>query len=364
VDAEESDNMEEEEEEEEADESNAGGPVLCVEIPPLSEASSDLSKSSSVESDDTYELKDTNVATFRSVSASSTETASGSRTEANNSSSSSSHEECTCGVVKGVRCIKHKKRRKPCSFEDCTNQAVTGGVCIKHGAKVRRCSHDGCDKVVQKRGLCRKHGANKGETCSFDGCNNSEVEGGLCLQHSTREEYGEKRAKCSYVLCTSTAVDGEVCIQHKSLSSINDPSPRSSTNPVTRGCTLTKSGRKVKPCKSEGCTNRAIQGGTCFRHGAKAHRKLCSSDGCKNYVVRGGICIKHGANQFWKKNPTEEEEEETKNETPVQSLKQEEENYSLADDDGEMKDQDELFKRIDQLEDNCADILLLLKNDG
>eukprot|EP00985_Skeletonema_marinoi_P005228 scaffold2259_cov149-Skeletonema_marinoi.AAC.2 len=352
------------------EEANGGGPVLCVEIPP------DHSKTSSeLQSHVTYELKETPVAVLRSVSASSTETlsvdaaatagdtstgtASGSSNEDN--PSSSGFEECTCGVVKGVRCTKHKKRRKHCTFEGCTNQAVVGGICIRHGAKVKRCSHDGCENVVQKRGLCRKHGAYMGETtCSFDGCNNSESEGGLCLRHGKKNgNHGEKRAKCSNLLCTSAAVDGEMCIRHRALSTIDGPSPPS-TNPITRGSTKTKSGRKVKPCKSEGCTNRAIQGGQCFRHGAKAHRKLCSSEGCKNYVVRAGICIKHGARQVSKKNT----EEEPIHEKPAKkSLKREEDN-SIKVDHVDKRGQDDLFKSIDQLEGNCADILLLLKNDG
>ncbi|KAK1743045.1 hypothetical protein QTG54_006642 [Skeletonema marinoi] len=352
----------------EEEEANGGGPVLCVEIPP------DHSKTSSeLQSHVTYELKETPVAVLRSVSASSTETlsvdaaatagdtstgtASGSSNEDN--PSSSGLEECTCGVVKGVRCTKHKKRRKHCTFEGCTNQAVVGGICIRHGAKVKRCSHDGCENVVQKRGLCRRHGAYMGETtCSFDGCNNSESEGGLCLRHGKNGNHGEKRAKCSNLLCTSAAVDGVMCIRHRALSTIDGPSPPS-TNPITRGSTKTKSGRKVKPCKSEGCTNRAIQGGQCFRHGAKAHRKLCSSEGCKNYVVRAGICIKHGARQVSKKNT----EEEPTHEKPAKSLKQEEDN-SIRVDHVDKRGQDDLFKSIDQLEGNCADILLLLKNDG
>jgi hypothetical protein len=31
----------------------------------------------------------------------------------------------------------------------------------------------------------------------------------------------------------------------------------------------------------------------CIRHGAKV--KLCSSDGCTNIAVKGGVCIRHGA---------------------------------------------------------------------
>ena len=62
------------------------------------------------------------------------------------------------------------------------------------------------------------------------------------------------------------------------------------------------------------------------------------------------------------KSPTEEEDE-TKNESPVKNLKREDENSSLTDA-GDKKVKEELFKSIDQLEDNCADILLLLRNEG
>ena len=49
----------------------------------------------------------------------------------------------------------------------------------------------------------------------------------------------------------------------------------------------------MKKCSSEGCTNIALKGGVCFRHGAKAKR--CSSEGCTNYAQIGGVCIRHGA---------------------------------------------------------------------
>ena len=46
-------------------------------------------------------------------------------------------------------------------------------------------------------------------------------------------------------------------------------------------------------CSASGCTNVAVQGGVCFRHGAKV--KLCSREGCTNYAKKGGVCIRHGA---------------------------------------------------------------------
>ena len=274
-------------------------------------------------------------------------------------------------VINGV-CFRHGAKRKLCVADGSTNHSIRAGVCFRHGAKRKLCYAKECTNLAQRKGACVRHGAfvvgNSYEEEEEEEANN----GGpaLCVAipplEAARGEQGEKqRYKCSFLLCTSgAAADGEVCVRHRALSSMDDPPPPSpATNPVIReGCTLlTQSGRKAKLCKSEGCTNRAIQGGQCFRHGAKAHRKLCSSEGCKNYVVRGGICIKHGAKQVLMKNPTEEEDE-----TPVQSLKQEEgETHSSVVDDGEEKKrQDEIYKSIDQLEDSCAGILLLLKKDG
>ena len=51
-------------------------------------------------------------------------------------------------------------------------------------------------------------------------------------------------------------------------------------------------GAKRKLC-SGGCKNYAVNGGVCFRHGAK--RKQCTSKGCTNIALRGGVCRRHGA---------------------------------------------------------------------
>ena len=50
---------------------------------------------------------------------------------------------------------------------------------------------------------------------------------------------------------------------------------------------------KIKLCSKEGCKNKVVKGGVCYRHGAK--RKQCSSEGCSNQVLKGGVCMKHGA---------------------------------------------------------------------
>ena len=52
-------------------------------------------------------------------------------------------------------------------------------------------------------------------------------------------------------------------------------------------------GATVKRCSSNECTNGAVKGGVCIKHGAK--RKLCSCDGCTNYAKKEGLCQRHGA---------------------------------------------------------------------
>ena len=54
-------------------------------------------------------------------------------------------------------------------------------------------------------------------------------------------------------------------------------------------------GAKKKQCSIEECTNKAVQGGVCRRHGAKVEIKLCSYEGCVNQVINNGVCISHGA---------------------------------------------------------------------
>jgi len=223
---------------------------------------------------------------------------------------------------------------------------------MKHGAKVKRCSHNGCNNLAQKRGLCRRHGA-------------ASERGGVEGQEKTRE-------KCSLLLCTSAAVEGGVCLRHRALSSLDNKDD--STSPKEAECAVSKSGRKVKLCKFTGCANRSIQGGVCFRHGAKAHRMRCTGgEGCKNYVVRGGLCIKHGANELVSKKSSPgqvEEKKEEENTSHVQSLTQEGENNSSVEvkvkknvSEEKTTGREDLFKSIDQLEDSCADILLLLRKD-
>jgi hypothetical protein len=91
----------------------------------------------------------------------------------------------------------------------------------------------------------------------------------VCKKHGARV----KVKRCSSEGCTNIAVKGGVCIRH---------------------------GAKIKLCSSEGCTNVVQREGVCKRHGAKIKR--CSSEGCTNQVIKGGVCWRHGA----KRNPYDE----------------------------------------------------------
>eukprot|EP00581_Thalassiosira_minuscula_P018879 CAMPEP_0183720536 /NCGR_PEP_ID=MMETSP0737-20130205/13125_1 /TAXON_ID=385413 /ORGANISM="Thalassiosira miniscula, Strain CCMP1093" /LENGTH=150 /DNA_ID=CAMNT_0025950413 /DNA_START=217 /DNA_END=669 /DNA_ORIENTATION=+ len=57
----------------------------------------------------------------------------------------------------------------------------------------------------------------------------------------------------------------------------------------------TKHLRFAKKCKHKGCTKYIQSRGLCWKHGAKAARKLCSHQGCTNYAIKVGVCIRHGA---------------------------------------------------------------------
>ena len=74
------------------------------------------------------------------------------------------------------------------------------------------------------------------------------------------------RTLCNREGCTNRAVQGGVCQRH---------------------------GAKVKKCSYEGCSNQSYKGGVCWRHAAK--KPNCSHDGCKNQARKGGVCGRHGA---------------------------------------------------------------------
>ena len=87
------------------------------------------------------------------------------------------------------------------------------------------------------------------------------------MKHGAKVEH----KRCSSDGCTNQAVKGGVCVKH---------------------------GAKMKRCSSDGCTNKAQKGGVCIKHGAKVEYKRCSSEGCTNFAIKGGVCIKHGAKRM------------------------------------------------------------------
>ena len=83
-----------------------------------------------------------------------------------------------------------------------------------------------------------------------------------------REEFRNGRRLCSCDGCSNFAMRGGVCTKH---------------------------GAKKKPCSHEGCSNNALQGGVCIKHGAKIERKRksCGHEGCNKKAQSKGMCDRH-----------------------------------------------------------------------
>jgi hypothetical protein len=67
---------------------------------------------------------------------------------------------------------------------------------------------------------------------------------------------------------------------------------------------LTEAVRKKKyryECSADACTNHAVRGGVCIKHGAKIEYKRCSVEGCTNHIVKGGVYKRHGAKREHKR---------------------------------------------------------------
>ena len=105
------------------------------------------------------------------------------------------------------------------------------------------------------------------------------------------------RIECSLEGCTLKAADSGTCWKHKGY---NHCSQGDCTNRVWKGgvcrshkefATFEKAARIE--CSVEGCTGKAADSGTC----KKKHKgyDLCSHEGCTNRVKKGGVCLKHGA---------------------------------------------------------------------
>jgi hypothetical protein len=99
------------------------------------------------------------------------------------------------------------------------------------------------------------------------------------------------RKTCSADECTNQAVKGGVCIKHGAK--LKRCSSEGCTNQAVKGGVCIKHGAERKRCSTEGCTNNAKKGGVCMKHGAKVKR--CCNEGCTNQAVKGGLCWRHGA---------------------------------------------------------------------
>ena len=90
----------------------------------------------------------------------------------------------------------------------------------------------------------------------------------------------ERSTEVDRTVCTCFSMTGEFCGMHCKF-----PNPREFPTPV----------KDRDKCSTEGCNNKAIQGGICFKHGGKRYRKRCTHDGCTNQVINKGVCHRHGA---------------------------------------------------------------------
>ena len=102
---------------------------------------------------------------------------------------------------------------------------------------------------------------------------------------------------CNHKQCTNKALKGGVCWRHGAKkTSGRKCSHNGCTNYAINGGVCTRHGAKRPVCSHKGCTNIALIRGVCWRHGAKdSIDRRCSQKGCTNYVVQGGVCRRHGA---------------------------------------------------------------------
>lgn len=90
--------------------------------------------------------------------------------------------------------------------------------------------------------------------------------GGKCAVHPSKPSI-RNRQRCSSEGCTNYALQGRVCARH---------------------------GAKLRRCSVEGCTKKSQKGGLCCRHGANATLPKCRVQGCSHITKRGGYCGRHG----------------------------------------------------------------------
>lgn len=100
-----------------------------------------------------------------------------------------------------------------------------------------------------------------------------------------------KAKRCSHPGCTNNAVTGGICRRHGSKA--KECSHPACTNNVVKAGVCRRHGAKAKGCSHQDCTNNTQKGGVCCKHGAK--KKRCRYPQCPSVAVKNGVCHRHGA---------------------------------------------------------------------
>lgn len=152
---------------------------------------------------------------------------------------------------------------------------------------------------VTKPAVCVAQPVVNKPTCVVEGCTTATqyVHNGFCWRHGANA--------CKTEGCTNIAMKGGVCVKH---------------------------GANQPKCRTPGCNKNAKKGGLCIAHGAKPKRASCSVEGCIKYAVEGGICIKHGANSRVKAKVEQKISKKQQNAKGAKKKKEEEEEVEAAKD--------------------------------
>ena len=198
---------------------------------------------------------------------------------------------------------KKKKRRKvdcslQCSIEGCTRKAADSGTCKTDHGGYYHCKQEGCTNKAVQGGVCSRHGASAlRKTCIHEGC--------------TSLARGKER------VCTKHGAKKQIRPNKKNIAIKRVGSPSKFKSPISTKRLVnqfTAGGGRPKAvplieCSIEGCTRKAADSGTCWKHKGYNH---CKHEGCTNKRVKGGVCLKHGTK---KKTPNKK-----KSATPSKSL--------------------------------------------
>jgi hypothetical protein len=197
--------------------------------------------------------------------------------------------------------VRHGAKVKRCSCEGCTSYAQSGGVCMRHGATVKLCSQEGCAKQAKNGGVCLMHGAQKkAKLCNsyhfFSPSNNKDE---VVL---TGKEEGANPSSPLWVppICLSLASMGTRAAAAATTASVSATNARDKTLNTPKRLreeqqqemeeTVRKRSREA--CSADRCTTKFVRSGGLLRHWATLKR--CNHEGCTNHALKGGVCFKHG----------------------------------------------------------------------